>query len=45
MIQILEMNLKTISIHSLRGEGDYFGYDRVALIVPISIHSLRGEGD
>ena len=35
---------KCISIHALRGEGDF---DTVALplFINISIHALRGEGD
>ena len=33
-----------ISIHALRGEGDFFQCF-VVLLIEISIHALRGEGD
>ena len=33
-----------ISIHALRGEGDFFIVPFPCLII-ISIHALRGEGD
>ena len=33
-----------ISIHALRGEGDY-GYSSRIVATNISIHALRGEGD
>ena len=38
-------NLESISIHSLRGEGDEFNDDGLFSNSKISIHSLRGEGD
>ena len=34
-----------ISIHALRGEGDYPLYDCCLIAGIISIHALRGEGD
>ena len=33
-----------ISIHALRGEGDFFQYAEIPTST-ISIHALRGEGD
>ena len=36
--------VNTISIHSLRMEGDKFG-EKIGECVDISIHSLRMEGD
>ena len=35
----------SISIHALRGEGDFFPILIVILSSEISIHALRGEGD
>ena len=43
MRQKMKYHLK-ISIHSLRGEGDY-NLNDFSILVKISIHSLRGEGD
>ena len=34
-----------ISIHALRGEGDYVPSQLVGIYFEISIHALRGEGD
>ena len=34
-----------ISIHALRGEGDYRAFDDYCVSQIISIHALRGEGD
>ena len=43
---ILNIGLRTISIHALRGEGDpRRHFDRHAAVDGISIHALRGEGD
>ena len=38
------MNDLKISIHALRGEGDYYSRE-IGDITEISIHALRGEGD
>ena len=35
----------TISIHTLRGEGDFSREDIDKMTPDISIHTLRGEGD
>ena len=37
--------MEEISIHALRGEGDFFPLLIVILSSEISIHALRGEGD
>ena len=42
---ILNIGLRTISIHALRGEGDRTGVLRSLSSPFISIHALRGEGD
>ena len=41
----MPMRSLKISIHALRGEGDYYGGDEDSAIINISIHALRGEGD
>ena len=42
----LEMiNMFDISIHALRGEGDYYAAAIANALLDISIHALRGEGD
>ena len=39
------ISLSCISIHALRGEGDFARFVRSAVSSTISIHALRGEGD
>ena len=39
------MRVYTISIHSLRVEGDFLACKFLAVLILISIHSLRVEGD
>ena len=39
-----DLQLDFISIHALRGEGD-FNQARLMTLMRISIHALRGEGD
>ena len=41
----LKNKKESISIHSLRVEGDFCGYQVFSGCVDISIHSLRVEGD
>ena len=41
----LNNSINAISIHALRGEGDYSDELEVVDSLNISIHALRGEGD
>ena len=41
----LVANMRDISIHALRGEGDTLRFEVSQLSNSISIHALRGEGD
>ena len=45
MVRLTTASKSPISIHALRGEGDYNAVGKIRRLLDISIHALRGEGD